>query len=83
VGSIPSLAQWVKGSGAATAAEKVPAAAQIQSLAGNCHMPLVWQLKKKKKNEKLQSLKVTSLMNQNGEAHYEVHSCCVKRKLET
>lgn len=31
---------------------------------------------------KLWSLKVTSVMNHNEEAHYEVHPCCVKRKLE-
>lgn len=33
--------------------------------------------------EKLPSLKVTSVMNNNEGAHYEVHPYCVKRKLET
>ena len=30
-----------------------------------------------------QILKVTSVMNHNEEAHYDAHSGCIKRKLET
>lgn len=33
--------------------------------------------------EKLPSLKVTSVINHNMEAHYEAHPYCLKRKLET
>lgn len=40
-------------------------------------------VKKRSSTEKLPSLKVTSVMNHNEEAHYDAHSGCIKRKLET
>lgn len=40
------------------------------------------KIRKRSSTVKLPSLKVTSVMNHNEEAHYEVHPYCVKRKLE-
>ena len=51
-GLIPGPAQWVKGSGVATAAVKVATEAQIQSLAWECHMPQGGQKKKKERKRK-------------------------------
>lgn len=50
---IPSLEQWVKGSGVAIAAAQVTAEAQIQALAwpGNFPMPWGWQEKVKIKTD--------------------------------
>ena len=52
MGSIPSLAQWVEGSGIATPAVKVAAAAQIQSLAWKLPFAQGAPIKKKKKKVK-------------------------------
>ena len=48
----PSPAQWVKGSGVATALASVKATAQIQSLAWECPFAADAAIKKKKKKKK-------------------------------
>ena len=51
MGLIPSLVQWVKGSGIATAATKLTAMAWIQSLAQELLYSMDAAIKKKKKTE--------------------------------
>ena len=52
MGSIPSLLQWVKGSGIAAAVAWVTAAAQIQSLAWEIPYAAGAAIKKKREREK-------------------------------
>ena len=51
MGSFPDLVQWVKGSGIATAAAEVAAAAQIQSLAWELPCATGMAMKKIKPNK--------------------------------
>ena len=52
MGSIPSLLQWVKGSGIGAAVSWVTAAAQIQSLAWEIPYAAGAAIKKKREREK-------------------------------